>query len=56
MEMHKQRNSLNSVLIIVKQFITHYGFSYGYADLEFPENQKQQIFGDIEKRMIQYLI
>ena len=25
---------LNSILIMVKQFITHYGFSYGYSDLE----------------------
>ena len=25
---------LNSILIIIKQFITNYGFSYGYSDLE----------------------
>ena len=39
---------LNSVLIIVKQFITHYGFSYGYADLELSEKVKQQILDDIQ--------
>jgi len=38
---------LNSVLIIVKQFITHYGFSYGYGDLELPEKVVQQILSDI---------
>ncbi|ABK78186.1 DNA-directed RNA polymerase, beta' subunit/160 kD subunit [Cenarchaeum symbiosum A] len=38
---------LNSVLIIAKQFITHYGFSYGYADLELPEKARKEIFDDI---------
>ncbi len=38
---------LNSVLIIVKQYITHYGFSYGYADLELSEKVKQQILDDM---------
>ena len=38
---------LNSILIMVKQFITHYGFSYGYGDLEVPEKDKQQIHDDI---------
>lgn len=38
---------LNSILIMVKQFITHYGFSYGYGDLEIPEKNKQQILDDI---------
>ena len=38
---------LNSVLIIVKQFITHYGFSYGLGDLEVPENDKNKILADI---------
>ena len=40
---------LNSVLIIAKQFITHYGFSYGYADLELPEKARNEIFDDIQK-------
>ena len=39
---------LNSILIMVKQFITHYGFSYGYGDLEVPEKEKQQILDDIQ--------
>jgi DNA-directed RNA polymerase subunit A' len=39
---------LNSVLIIVKQYITHYGFSYGYSDLELSEKVKQKILDDIE--------
>jgi len=42
------KNFLNSVLIIVKQYITHYGFSYGYSDLELPEKVKQKILDDIE--------
>ncbi|MCY3853838.1 MAG: DNA-directed RNA polymerase subunit A' [Thaumarchaeota archaeon] len=39
---------LNSILIIVKQFITHYGFSYGYADLELDDNVQQNILSEIE--------
>ena len=40
---------LNSILVIVKQFITHYGFSYGYSDLELPEKARQNILQDIEQ-------
>ncbi|QUC64188.1 DNA-directed RNA polymerase subunit A' [Nitrosopumilus sp. K4] len=43
------KNFLNSILIMVKQFITHYGFSYGYADLEVPEKDKQKILDDIQE-------
>ena len=32
---------------MVKQFITHYGFSYGYGDLEVPEKNEMQILDDI---------
>ena len=39
---------LNSILVMVKQFITHYGFSYGYGDLEVPEKDKQKILDDIQ--------
>ena len=39
---------LNSILIIVKQFITHYGFSYGYSDLELSEKVRQEILDDIQ--------
>ena len=39
---------LNSVLIIAKQFITHYGFSYGYADLEVPDSARREISEGIE--------
>lgn len=39
---------LNSILIMVKQFITHYGFSYGFGDLEVPEKDKQHILDDIQ--------
>ncbi|RMW37260.1 MAG: DNA-directed RNA polymerase subunit A' [Nitrosopumilus sp.] len=39
---------LNSILIMVKQFITHYGFSYGYGDLIVPDKDKQQILDDIQ--------
>src|SRR2546430_7605061 len=31
---------LNSILIMLKQFITNYGFSYGYADLELTKKTK----------------
>ena len=40
---------LNSILIIVKQFITHYGFSYGYADLELTQKVQQNILSEIDK-------
>src|SRR3989338_8226327 len=40
---------LNSVLIIAKQFITHYGFSYGYADLELSEKVKGDIHAGIQE-------
>ena len=39
---------LNSILIIVKQFITHYGFSYGYADLELSEKTRKEILDGID--------
>ncbi|MFQ5783010.1 MAG: DNA-directed RNA polymerase subunit A' [Nitrosopumilus sp.] len=42
------KSFLNSILIMVKQFITHYGFSYGFGDLEVPEKDKQQILDDIK--------
>ena len=42
------KSFLNSILIMVKQYITHYGFSYGFADLEVPEKEKQQILDDIQ--------
>ena len=45
----KAKNFLNSILIIAKQFITHYGFSYGYGDLELTDKTKQGIFDDIAK-------
>ena len=39
---------LNSVLIIAKQFITHYGFSYGYGDLEISREKRGAILGEIQ--------
>jgi len=39
---------LNSILIIVKQFITHYGFSYGFSDLELSEKVRENILSDIK--------
>ena len=36
----KANKFLNSVLIIIKQFITDYGFSYGYSDLELSEKDR----------------
>jgi len=43
------KSFLNSILIMVKQFITSYGFSYGYSDLEIPDKDKQQILDDIHE-------
>jgi DNA-directed RNA polymerase subunit A' len=40
---------LNSILIMLKQFITHYGFSYGYSDLELPEKMKENIMVGIHE-------
>ena len=40
---------LNSILIIVKQFITHYGFSYGYGDLEIPPERRNNILDNISR-------
>lgn len=40
---------LNSILIMVKQFITHYGFSYGLGDLEVSETDRNHILNDIEQ-------
>lgn len=39
---------LNSILIIVKQYITHYGFSYGYGDLEIPTERRNAILTGIQ--------
>lgn len=43
------KNFLNSILIMLKQFITGYGFSYGYADLELSVKTKDSILGDIQE-------
>jgi len=40
---------LNSILIIIKQFITDYGFSYGYSDLELSEKDREAILSDIDE-------
>ena len=45
----KAKIFLNSELIMIKQFITHYGFSYGYSDLEVPEKDRQAIKDDTQK-------
>ena len=44
----KAKDFLNSVLIIIKQFITDYGFSYGYSDLELSDKDREAILSDIE--------
>ena len=43
------KSFLNSELIMIKQFITHYGFSYGYSDLELSDKDRGTINADIEK-------
>ena len=40
---------LNSILIIIKQFITDYGFSYGFSDLELSEKDREAILNDINE-------
>ncbi|MDC8437415.1 MAG: DNA-directed RNA polymerase subunit A' [Candidatus Nitrosotenuis sp.] len=40
---------LNSVLIVAKQYITHYGFSYGYGDLELSDKVKSDIHAGIDE-------
>src|SRR5713226_3725856 len=40
---------LNSILIMLKQFITNYGFSYGYADLELPQKTKEGVMNTIQE-------
>ena len=45
----KAKVFLNSELIIIKQFVTHYGFSFGYGDLEVPEKDRQAIIDDTQK-------
>ena len=45
----KAKNFLNSILIIIKQFITDYGFSYGYSDLELSDDHRKSILSNIEK-------
>lgn len=45
----KANKFLNSVLIIIKQFITDYGFSYGYSDLELSEKDRQAIDNDLQQ-------
>ena len=40
---------LNSILVIAKQFITHYGFSYGYGDLEISDGTRREIHDGIQK-------
>jgi len=40
---------LNSILIMLKQFITHYGFSYGYSDLELSQKTRENILDGIQE-------
>jgi DNA-directed RNA polymerase subunit A' len=37
------RKFLNSILIILKTFITHYGFTYGYGDLMLSNEARKEI-------------
>ena len=45
----RAKKFLNSVLVVAKQFITHYGFSYGYGDLDLPESKKQAILAGLRE-------
>jgi DNA-directed RNA polymerase subunit A' len=44
----KAKKFLNSILIIIKQFITDYGFSYGYADLELSDKDRGDILANLQ--------
>ncbi|HLE34664.1 MAG TPA: DNA-directed RNA polymerase subunit A' [Nitrososphaerales archaeon] len=37
------RNFLNSTLVMLKTFITHRGFTYGYGDLVLPDTARKEI-------------
>jgi len=45
----KAKKFLNSILIIIKQYITNYGFSYGYSDLDLSEKDRQAILTDLQE-------
>ena len=45
----KAKKFLNSVLIIIKQYITQYGFSYGYSDLELSDKDREAILTDLKE-------
>jgi len=45
----KAKTFLNSILIIIKQFITYYGFSYGYSDLELSDKDREAILTDLRE-------
>jgi len=45
----KAKTFLNSILIIIKQFITNYGFSYGYSDLELSDKDREAILTDLQE-------
>jgi len=45
----KAKTFLNSILIIIKQFITNYGFSYGYSDLELSDKDRGAILTDLQE-------
>ena len=40
---------LDSILIMLKTYITHRGFSYGYSDLWLSEETRKEIFDVIDK-------
>ncbi|MEM2856026.1 MAG: DNA-directed RNA polymerase subunit A' [Candidatus Nitrosocaldaceae archaeon] len=45
----ESRRFLNSIFKILKAFITHYGFSYGYSDLAIPQEAREEINNYIQK-------
>ena len=49
MVMNMLKNFLNSILIIIKQFITNYGFSYGYSDLELSDKDREAILTNLQE-------
>ena len=47
---------LDSILVMLKTFITHRGFTYGYSDLWLSEDTRKEIETVIEKRIRRYMI
>jgi len=46
---HTAKKFLDSILIVLKTYLTHNGFSYGYSDLWLRDETRAEISGVIQK-------